>query len=127
MFIISFLFMMGITDMPFPYLWEMTDEQKNNAILRLSLPEKVSEEIKTVAKQIEHNWNTGNHTYALKLLSEHSEFNNAGYSIQWKSPIKSSILWGDDILISQEDSLYTVDLAYDPYSGHLFSVIANRN
>ncbi len=127
MFIISFLLMIGITERPFPYLWEMTDEQKNNAIIRLSLPEKVSEEIKAVAKQIEHNWNTGNHEYALKLLSEHTEFNNAGYSIQWKSPIKSSILWGDDVLISQEDSLYTVDLAYDPSSGHLFSVIANRN
>ena len=110
----------GFHTSPAYMLEHMTPDQKENAIIQLECDEKAREQAETIEKL----WNLGKYEEAISLLKNSPELQYAGLGIAWKAPIKTSIKWGDDVLVSMHDSVKVIDMDMDNTTGHLFAVIA---
>jgi len=110
----------GFHTSPAYMLEHMTPDQKENAIIQLECDEEAREKAKTIEKL----WNSGKYEEAISFLKNSSELQDAGLGIAWKAPIKTSIKWGDDVLVSMHDSVKIIDMDMDNTTGHLFAVTA---
>jgi len=100
-------------------LENLTLEERNNAIIQLEYDERVRNE----AESIEALWNSGKYDEAIILMKNSQQLQDVGIGIAWKTPIKTSVKWGDDVLISSYDSVQVVDMDIDNATGNLFAVI----
>jgi len=101
-------------------LENLTPEQRENAIIQLECDGNAGVE----ARSIERLWNAGKYDEAISLLKASEGLKDAGLGIAWKNPVKASIKWGDDVLVSMHDSVRVIDMDIDNATGHLFAVTA---
>lgn len=108
----------------------MSTEEKANAAISIDIDRATPQQTEA-ARKISDLWNAGDHNAALshlKLLEEQVDPNDAELCVNWKEPVKTQASkWGNDVLISSEDSVYSVSLARDPGSGNLFAAISRMN
>ncbi len=108
----------------------MPPEERANAVISIDIdgasPQQAEE-----AAAIAGLWNAGKHGAAidrLRILEEQVDPNNTELCVDWKVPVPSPAPeWGNDVMISAHDSVYSVSLARDPGSGNLFSVLSRMN
>ena len=89
----------GFHTSPAYMLEHMTPDQKENAIIQLECDGNAGVE----ARSIERLWNAGKYDGAIVLLKASEELKDAGLGIAWKNPVKASIKWGDDVLVSMRN------------------------
>ncbi|MBD3234825.1 MAG: T9SS type A sorting domain-containing protein [candidate division Zixibacteria bacterium] len=102
-------------------------ERKNSEIDFLPRQSDV-EKTSPIAREIEHLWNSGQFEVALELFRKSEELSSTkdiNIGINWRNPIlfEDDLLWGADVRIGTEDSIFSVALDIHRASGNLFAVV----
>lgn len=108
----------------------MPSEKRSNAAVSIDIDVATphqSEEARAIADL----WNDGYHEAAvgrLSALEGQVDPDNIELCIGWREPVPGPAPeWGNDVLISEEDSVFAVSLARDHGSGNLFAVLSRMN
>jgi hypothetical protein len=111
-------------------LESMSPEERANAAISVDI-DKATPQQAEEARAVAGLWDAGDHGAALgrlKMLEEQVDPDDVELCINWKEPVPSPAPdWGNDVLISAHDSVYSVSLARDPGSGNLFAAISRMN
>jgi len=117
----------GVTT-PTPIWQALTDLQmdlKTNSVMVVDLPQAVSSELVTQARQAESLWNTGQYVPAIALIKPIEEATNGqgmAVGLNWINAIQGPT-WGTDIKINNRKNIDDTCLDYDYTTGYLFSVL----
>ncbi len=111
-------------------LENLSPADRANALISLELPARVSDEVQTLAHEVESLWNTGRYDAALQRARELARYldpTHIAVGIQWREPRRTSYRWGNDVVITQKDSVYSVRLALHEGTGHLFALVTYKD
>ena len=101
-----------------------------NARISLELPLQASEEAQNLAQAVESLWNAGHFEAALQRardLARYLDPTRIAVGIQWREPRRTSYRWGNDVVITQKDSVYSVRLVRHEGTGHLFTLVTYKD
>jgi hypothetical protein len=108
----------------------MTPGERANAVISIDIDSAAPQQAEE-ARSISGLWNAGDHESALGRLSVlEGQVNPDGLElcISWRMPVAGPTPdWGNDVLISAEDSVFAVSLARDHGSSNLFAVLSRMN
>ena len=109
----------------------MSDDQKANCHIKLSLKAQASDAALKTANSIENLWNSGQFNRALGLfneLSKQTDIRELIFNCSWKVPVptQQTTLWGTDVRIGNQDSLSQVAFDIHRASGNLFAVLVRN-
>lgn len=109
-------------------LLDLTQAQRDNAILGLVVDEQAGAGVQAAARKVEQQWNAGDQAGALASLAGIEgtvPSSMISYSFAWKSPIPSVIqgATGTDVRVGSRDSLMEVALDRDPVNGNLMALL----
>ena len=119
----------GVENNPFYYSLELlTQQERDNAVIEIMFMESLSQEIETLARNIEQIWNAGNYEQALDMLADFNAIpgveGNAVMGVAWRTPVQAPMTdWGDDVLVSARDSVFVLAMDHDMTTHNLFALL----
>ena len=111
-------------------LENLNPEDRANALISLELPARVSDEVQTLAHEVESLWNAGHYEAALQRardLARHLDPTHIAVGIQWREPRRISYRWGNDVVIAEKNNVQSVRLAHHEGTGHLFALVTYQD
>jgi hypothetical protein len=119
----------GVENKNFYHSLEILDnKERMNAMIEIMFMNRVSGDIKELAKRIEQKWNIGLFEEALVLFANLNNSEgvkgNACIGISWRNPIPAPVSrWDEDVQISSRDSVYVLAMDCKVSNGNIFALL----